>query len=73
MKTVKELFDKAGGTQKLAYNLDLNQWTVLRWEKTGIPFKYWKTLIEKFKVTPDELTNMSHGAIAQFKKSLVKK
>lgn len=72
LKNIEELFQKAGGSIHLAVILDLNQWTVERWQKTGVPFKYWRALMDKYKLTADELTCISHSARDSFRKKIKK-
>lgn len=55
MKNVQDLFTIAGGSVQIAALLKLNQYTVDRWHKTGVPQKYWEFLIKEFNVTPAEL------------------
>ena len=70
MKTTKDLFDKSGGSIQLAALLGVNQWTVERWHKTGIPFKYWEKIIKAYGVTPAQLMEVSNRAIKDFKNSV---
>lgn len=62
MKTVKELFEKAGGSVHVAAALNMNQWSVLRWQKIGVPIFYWEVLKKKYGVTAEELLQMTKEA-----------
>lgn len=60
--TIQELFDRAGGAWKLAGEIGVHQWTIERWKKSGIPFKHWETLEKKYKVSANDLAEMSRKA-----------
>ena len=62
MKTVDDLFKKAGGSVHVAAALNLNQWTVERWRQIGIPIFYWEVLKKKYGVTAEELLQMTKAA-----------
>lgn len=40
VKTISDLIEKAGGSLKIAYDIGVHQYTVLRWRKHGVPKKY---------------------------------
>lgn len=62
MKTVKDLFEKAGGSVHIASALNMNQWSIERWKKIGIPIFYWEVLKKKYGVTAEELLQMTKEA-----------
>ena len=60
MKTAKELFEKLGGSVKVAAALDLNQYTVDRWPNSGVPQWHWQNILdfakrENVKLTLEDL------------------
>lgn len=54
-KFLEDLYCAAKGSVHIAALLNINQFTVDRWVKTGIPVKYWSILIDKYGITPAEL------------------
>lgn len=70
MKDLKELFQKAGGSIQLAASLGLNQWTVERWLKVGIPIKYWDTVMKYTSLDASQIYELNKRAINNYKKSL---
>jgi len=65
LRTIDDFFKLTGGTIHLAALLDLHQTTVITWAKSGIPTKYWNRLIEEYKVTAEQLFNISENARVQ--------
>lgn len=59
VKKVFEIIENAGGSIKLAYELNVHQYTIERWKRFGIPPKYWSFLQKKYGVTASELLNMN--------------
>lgn len=59
-KNIEDIFTKFNGPIYLAAALNLHQWTVERWRKTGIPQKYWNFLIKKVDITPGELLSINN-------------
>lgn len=57
--TIQELFEKAGGSWKLAGAIGVHQWTVERWKRSGIPYKHWLFLQQYCKVTPNDLDQIN--------------
>ncbi len=55
MKTIKELYEKAGGSVKIAAALNLNQYTVDRWVSRGIPHWHWEDIMKFAKVSISDL------------------
>lgn len=62
LRTIDDFFNLAGGTIYLAAFLGLHQTTVITWAKSGIPTKYWNRLMEEYKVTAEQLFNISENA-----------
>jgi hypothetical protein len=62
LKSVYDLFHKAGGSVQIAALLNLNQYTVDRWTRSGIPEKYFSAIIRKYGVTREDLTAVSAKA-----------
>lgn len=62
LRTIDDFFNLAGGTVHLAALLNLHQTTVITWAKSGIPTKYWNRLIDEYKVTADQLFQISEHA-----------
>ena len=62
LKSVYDLFYRAGGSVQIAALLNLNQYTVDRWVRSGVPEKYWPTLVKKFGVSREELISVSDKA-----------
>lgn len=52
----------AGGSVHLASALDMNQWSIERWIKTGIPHKRWEEIGKIMKVSSEELHEMTINA-----------
>lgn len=65
MKHLQELFDKAGGSALFAYDLNLHQYTVERWVRHGIPYKYFGALSKKYGVTLSQLDAFNRAVKAQ--------
>jgi len=63
MKTVQDLIDKVGGAKQLAILLDLHQFTVQRWLKSGVPQYHWSRLIKLLGVSANELFEMTEHAL----------
>jgi hypothetical protein len=61
-KSIEEMFAAAGGAVHVASFLDLNQWTVERWLKYGIPDKHWAKLVKRFDTSINELHKLSQQA-----------
>lgn len=75
LNSVSELFERAGpnrkeGTRAIADHpeINLHQCTVQRWEKIGVPQRYWNVLIKWLKITTDDLHRITERAKADFKK-----
>lgn len=64
LSTVKELFELAGGSVHVASALNMNQWSVNRWEWRGIPHKMWPQIMKILNVTATELHEMTENAKA---------
>jgi hypothetical protein len=62
IKNIQDLFDMAGGSVHLAAFLELNQYTVDRWHKNGIPRKYWASIVSKYNTSVAELFHISEKA-----------
>lgn len=62
LKSVYDLFYRAGGSVQIAALLNLNQYTVDRWARSGVPEKYWPQLVKKFGVSREELISVSDKA-----------
>lgn len=62
IKSIKGLFELAGGSVHIAALLNLNQYTVDRWQRTGIPQKYWDTLTKKYGQTAETFHNLTKKA-----------
>ena len=69
IKKICDIFERAGGSVHLAAKLDLHQTTVIAWERSGIPVRYWPKLIENYKLSPVEIYNASKHAIENGKAS----
>ena len=56
---VDKIIEILGGASFLSYKLKVHQITVLRWEKKGVPKKYWKDIIglSKGRITAETLLN----------------
>ena len=52
--TIQDVFSKVGGAVKLAARYNVHQYTVERWEKTGIPQKYLEDLGKLCGITISE-------------------
>ena len=63
LKSVEDLFFRAGGSVHIAAYLDVNQWTVERWRVIGIPDSYHPRLCSKFDCTREDLIRISDRAI----------
>ena len=60
IKTVEDLIERAGGSPYIGILLNLHQYTVERWQISGhIPQKYWKQLMAAYKVSKEELENLT--------------
>lgn len=70
IKSVEDLFKHAGGAVQVAAFLELNQYTVDRWTKNGIPSKYYNALISRYDVELEDLHNISQKLRPQFVKKL---
>lgn len=68
LKTLQDIFEIAGGSTKLAAQLDIHAYTAENWRKSGIPQKYWDTLHRLYGITPAELYVVSKNC----RKSLAK-
>lgn len=70
-KTVSDFLFQAGGTVRVAsiFTPPLNQYTVERWQKIGIPRKYWSELMKVFPVTLEELFSMSEKITSRKKRA----
>lgn len=55
LNSVEMLFDKAGGTVKVASFLNMHQHTVGRWANTGIPSIHWGKLSKRYDVSIEDL------------------
>lgn len=64
LKTIQDLFDLAGNCQRIAADLNVHQYTVERWRKTGIPAKYHEILAELYGAFPIELYKLSQKIIS---------
>lgn len=62
LSSIDDLFERAGGSIKIAALLNMNQWSVNRWVNIGIPLKYWPDIIVKFGVNEVELYAVSQKA-----------
>lgn len=63
IKKIVDIFERAGGSVHLAARLDLHQTTVLAWERSGIPIRYWSKLIDDYKLTPVDIYTASKHAL----------
>jgi hypothetical protein len=61
VKTLEELFKLAGGSVHVASLLNLNQYSVDRWDRNGIPQKHWGKLAAKYGLDVDTLYAISQG------------
>lgn len=52
---IQDIYALAGGSTKLAAELNLHAITVEGWRRSGIPVKHWPSLIEKYDISPAEL------------------
>jgi len=59
MRNITDLFKLAGGSIHIASALNINQFTVERWARSGIPIKYWDKLIKLYKVSVADLYEIS--------------
>lgn len=62
IKSIEDLFKKAGGSIHVAAALNVHQQTVVRWLKTGIPGHNWGNLAKIYGITPNELFAISEKA-----------
>lgn len=62
LRTIEDLFELAGGTIHIAVLLDVHQTTVISWAKCGVPLKYWNRLMQEYKVTAEQLFQISENA-----------
>ena len=62
LRSINDLFMRAGGSVKLAALVNVNQWTVDRWVKTGIPVKHWALIIKTFGGSIEDMYNISEKA-----------
>ncbi|CAB4203067.1 hypothetical protein UFOVP1365_58 [uncultured Caudovirales phage] len=64
LKSINDLFYRAGGSVKIAALLELNQYTVDRWlaDGTGVPKKHYAVLCANYRTTPDELDSITAKA-----------
>jgi hypothetical protein len=44
-----DIFEKAGGSIKIALKVNCNQYAVEQWLNRGIPHKHWSKLLKAFK------------------------
>ncbi len=65
MKTIEDLFRRVGGSVQIAAELNLNQYSVDRWEKTGVPEKHWKMLTEFAQIPITYLHEINEGIRAK--------
>lgn len=63
IKSIEDLFYNAGGSVHVAALLNVNQWTVERWRRLGIPDTYWPQLTEKLGYSKEVLAAISNKAI----------
>lgn len=57
---IEKIFETAGGTLEIAYNLKVHQASVDRWKKDGIPEKHWQYFVGK-GITPQEIYDANMG------------
>lgn len=60
---IDDIFSRARSEEHLGIALGLHIYTIQRWRKTGIPFKYWKILIKKYGITPAELYSINQNIL----------
>lgn len=59
IKTIQDLCDYVGNIQRLAADLNVHQYTVERWRRTGIPAKYHGLLVTLYDIKPIEIVSIN--------------
>lgn len=62
IKNIQDFFNLAKGSVHVAAYLNLNQYTVDRWHRTGIPEKHYVLLSDKYNISIAELKHISDKA-----------
>ena len=70
INSVEDFFAQAGGAVHIAAALDLNQWTVERWKKHGIPGRHWSKLVQTYDIAPEVIMAISNKALSAYKARL---
>lgn len=70
INSVEDFFSHAGGAVHVAAALDLNQWTVERWKKCGIPGKHWAKLVKSYDISPEVIMAISNKAVSTYRARL---
>jgi len=65
LKCFDDLCDFAGNGALLAGHLNVHQYTMDRWKKNGIPYKYLKQITEICNVSLAELMHLNNQIVAK--------
>ena len=62
IKTIEDLFDRAGGPVQIAARLCMSEIVVYKWKSIGVPQKHWHALMAWLGVDLVKLHNITQKA-----------